>query len=174
MKKLTLTIALAALMVSCGGNDQNQMYNKATKYLDGKINDEKEKGSMDFLSLDTLVELSSRDLESVKRMPLMKEYKQALKAYEGFKEIDDRYDTGEENSETIHYRKKAIELNDSLISWFKKDAALDSTNVAGYMVRVKAEATEKATGAKVKDLKFEVFFDKDKDVDARLNASLYE
>jgi len=174
MKKAILTIAIIVLMVSCGTNDKEQMYAKATKYLDGKLNTEDEKGFVVFKELDTLVELSEKDMALVKRIPLMKELTKSVKHYKEFKAIDERFDTGEENSETIHYRNIAIKLQDSLSNMEERDDELDSTNIAGYMVSVKAEATEKATGAKFKDLKFEVYFDEDKDVDAVLNSYLYE
>lgn len=178
MKKVILTLFTVSLLLSCNNTNEDnkpstyELFKKSTKFLESKVNDDPEKGAVTFIEIDTVNAISSKEIETIKKIPLMNELKHHMKYYEKFKDIDDQFDS-EEGSQTSHHRENIIELRDSLQSWNSRIAQLDSTDTIGYEVKILAEAVDAESGAKMKDITLPVYFDDEYDVSLRWNELMY-
>jgi len=178
MKRTILTLSAIILLFSCNNSTKDnsipkdEILSKSIKYLDSKVNTEKEKGVFTFHGIDTITAISSVGIEYLKTNPLMKEYKYHMKYFKEFGDIDDQFGS-DEGDQTRHHREKAQVLRDSLIRWNDRIAKLDSTDTIGYQVNISAEGVDAESGAKIKDLSFPVYFDKEYDVSLKWNEYNY-
>jgi hypothetical protein len=162
--------------VSCGNNNggpsKSDLFAKATKYLDAKMNKDSEDMEVKFLELDTIKPLSTRDIQRVKMQPLNNEYKKEAKLYRKYDEIDKS--VGRKSGKlTVIQGKKVISLIDSIDRWNARNEKLNESDTVGYLTMIKVEAENKKSGAKEKGFSVGVCFDSDYDVDAGLNKYVY-
>jgi hypothetical protein len=167
MKKLILIIATTILLFACKNNSQpsdSALFAKASKYIEGRFNRNPDKFTVKCNKFDTLISLSTRRVAFLKEKSLRDERHRVSETYKKLKTIGSN-----PSKETIKYAKKALKLNDSLISLMKRNNLLDSTDVAAYVIVVTSESTQTKTGAKTKNVKSTVYLDKEFDVDKSLN-----
>lgn len=183
LRILTYTLPMLA-MLSCASEsntesqeqDINQIYiEKGQKYFDHKIQEDVDKGITKWKSViinkvDTVVKLSTKDIENYKLMPIKYKYMQEIELMNDLLEIDSKIG-GEYLTITQNQINKAKKLEDQYNEKIKKNESLDSTDHILNMVYFSIDI-EAADGSKLKNESLPIIFDLENDIDSGMQSTI--
>jgi len=174
MKQILLS-SLLLFVIGCQSSEKTEQeikeayIAKGQKYFDAKVleedNGENVLEQINIENIDSIIPLSTYDIERIKMMPLLKGYTKQVKFATKLSEIDLMIDDTYTPATMLEIEKAGV-LKDSLETWQLKSESLTKKDTLSYQVFFKTVITQ-TDGSKLKNT-IPIVFDKAGDIDGYL------